>query len=108
MQKFLKTSTALSRRFIRNHSLRLIFSSNQLFLRFYTKNFSSSELRFENFQLLQYAAKGDLDSIKNLLETHPDIDVNCKDYDGRTALHLSTEEGFQIFSHDNFKQVTKM
>jgi hypothetical protein len=62
-------------------------------LRFYSKNFSGTELRYENFQLLQYAAKGDLDSIKNLFETHPNIDVNSRDYDGRTALHLSTEEG---------------
>lgn len=45
------------------------------------------------YQLITFAANGDLENLKKLLKENPKLDINSCDYDGRTALHLSAEEG---------------
>ena len=41
--------------------------------------------------LITAASEGDLDEVRMLIEDK--VDVNCSDYDKRTALHLSAGEG---------------
>ena len=57
-----------------------------------------------NNQLLTAAKNGSVDEIKELMK-HPLIDLNCKDSDGRTLLHLAIinvhKEVFDILIDDS-------
>ncbi|KAJ7566286.1 hypothetical protein O6H91_02G095700 [Diphasiastrum complanatum] len=52
---------------------------------------TSAEQLDQAIQLLYLASKGDVDGVKCLLDSG--VDVNSKDFDGRTALHLAACEG---------------
>eukprot|EP00026_Physarum_polycephalum_P006086 Phypoly_transcript_06127.p1 GENE.Phypoly_transcript_06127~~Phypoly_transcript_06127.p1 ORF type:complete len:593 (+),score=95.33 Phypoly_transcript_06127:77-1780(+) len=52
----------------------------------------SFEKWMQPFLLCTAAAKGDLQKLQHLVEVK-NIDINTADYDGRTALHLASEEG---------------
>ncbi|KAJ3671007.1 hypothetical protein LUZ60_008433 [Juncus effusus] len=49
------------------------------------------EMIDSNFQLMSFANEGDLEGIKELLDS--EVDVNSTDIDGRTALHVAACQG---------------
>ncbi|KAJ8903826.1 hypothetical protein NDN08_000359 [Rhodosorus marinus] len=52
---------------------------------------ASSMERFRGMDLIDHAAKGRYQKVKGSLDSG--VDINYRDYDGRTALHLSASEG---------------
>lgn len=42
----------------------------------------------DEFRLLKYSASGRHDKVERLIKKHPDIDLNSRNLDGETALHL--------------------
>lgn len=69
---------------------------HEICLKFSNNKMTSEEDDFFTYRLLMLSSKGDLEGLQSLFNHNSNIDVNKRDYDNRTALHLAVEEGLFI------------